>query len=88
MQAVACFEGELGESCAEQERHDRVDEEEDAKGLEAGDDVGAGVFVREEEDDENGDTANGDVGAAEGGCVGAERVGLFAVVAQQGCQDD
>ena len=83
MQALACFEGELGEGCAEQERHDRVGEKEDAERLHAGDEMGGGAFVREEEADEDGDAADRDVGATEVGGVVVEGVGVFAEVAQE-----
>ncbi len=56
-QALAGFEGELGEGGAEQERHDGVDEEVDAQRLHAGDEVGAAALVREAEDDQGGDAS-------------------------------
>lgn len=81
--ALAGFEGELGEVCSEQKGHDRVEEEEDPERLHAGDEMGGGAFVREEQDNEGGDAADGDIGAAEVGGVVIEGGGLFAEVAQE-----
>jgi hypothetical protein len=80
---LAGFEGEPRESCSEKERHDCVEQEVDAKGLQPSDEVVWRVLVREEQGDEDGDDADGDVGAAEVGGSFAEGGGLFAEVAQK-----
>ena len=87
VQALAGFEGELGEGGAEQERHDRVDEEVDAQRLHASDEMRAAALVREAEDDQGGDATDGDAGAAEGGCGVVERVWALAVAEEQGGED-
>lgn len=77
----------MGEDGTEQEGHDDVEQKEDAEGLHARDEVGAAVLVREEEDDERGDAADGDVCAAKVGGGNVEKCGTGVKAAQE-CVED
>ncbi len=83
----AGFEDKLGEDGTEQEGHDDVEQKEDAEGLHARDEVGAAGFVGEEQDDEGGDAADGDVGATEGGGGDVEGGGAGAEAAEESVED-
>ena len=55
----------MGEGGAEQQGHDRVDEQEDAQRLQARDEVGGRASCAKRRAMSDGDEAEGDAGAAE-----------------------
>jgi len=60
-------EAELLQRCAEEHRHQGIEQNEDSQRLQASDEVRSDIFAREEQGDQSSDKAESDCGSAERG---------------------